>query len=238
MAARSGLQCSAVEFGEGFWEEDAVLADEFSVEVDFSAAVVLALDADHVPVDLGAVAVVGVLVGLAGGEVEGAGDFLVEEDVAHGLADVGVEAEGELADVACAGVAIEDLVDFPSFGSGFGLDDFSFLELEADGVEGDALIDGGGVVGDVAFDGVFDGGGEDLSVRDVVVAAGGEGGDAFDGEAEVGAGAGDVDLVGGFHELFEGVHGGDEGLVVEEADLEVEVLEGFGAHAGLLGHGG
>ena len=47
--------------------------------------------------------------------MEGAADFLVEEDVTHRLADDRVEAKGELADVACAFVAIEDLVELFGF---------------------------------------------------------------------------------------------------------------------------
>ena len=39
---------------------------------------------------MGAVAVVAVFVGLAGGEVEGTANLLVEEDIAHGLEDEGV----------------------------------------------------------------------------------------------------------------------------------------------------
>ncbi len=219
-------------------DEFTVLADDAAVEFDFAAAVVRALDADEVPVDLAAVAVVGfALVGLAGGEVEAAGDFLVEEDIAHGVEDLAIEADGEFADVAGSLVGVEDAVDGLGVVSG-GLDDFAFGELEADAVEGDALVDGGGVVGDDPFDGVADWGGEAFAVGDVFFAAAGFGLDACDAEAEVGVWAGDVDLVGLVHEFFEGVHAWFEGGVVEEADAEVEVFEGFGAHVVELSHGG
>ena len=56
-------------------------------------------------------------------------------------------------------------------------------------------------------------------------------------ETEIRAGAFDLDLVGFVHQLLEGVHRGDERLVVEQADVEVEFFERLGAHAGLLGHG-
>ena len=90
----------------------AVAANEFAVEVDLAAAVVRALDVDHVPMDLAAVAVVGLLVGLAGRKVERARDFFVEEDVPHRMQDVRIKAEREFADVARARIGIEDLVEF------------------------------------------------------------------------------------------------------------------------------
>ena len=41
-----------VQAVKGLWYKLSVFADEFSVEVDFAAAVVFALDAHHVPVNL------------------------------------------------------------------------------------------------------------------------------------------------------------------------------------------
>ena len=79
------------------------------------------------------------------------GDLLVEEDVAHRVLDLRIEADGEFADVARAGVAIEDLVDGLGV-VGRGLDDLALLEFKADVVEGDALVDGRGVVADHALD--------------------------------------------------------------------------------------
>ena len=145
---------SPVELGQVLRQEDAVLADDFSIEADLAAAPVLALDVDHVPVDLRTVAIVRILIGLAGREVERAGDFLIEEDVAHRLEDQRMHAEGELTDVARTLVAIEDLVDLFGFVARFGLDDFSFGKLQPDAVERDSLIDRRGVVGDHAFDGI------------------------------------------------------------------------------------
>lgn len=206
------------------------------IEIDFAAAVFGALDGDEVPVDSGAVAVIGLFVGLAWGEVEGACDFFVEEDIAHGFEDVGVEGDGEFADVAGTFVGIENFVE--AFGVvACGIDDFAVFEFEVDIFEGAAFVDGRGVVGDVAVDAGFDGGGEDFAVWDVVVAAAGDCGDIFDGEFEVGGGGCDFDLVGFFHEGFEGFHTGGHAGVVEGADFEEEVFEGFGAGLGLLGHG-
>ena len=50
--------------------EDAVLADEFAVEPDFSTAPFRPLNQDHVPMDGAAIAVVAVLVRLAGREMQ------------------------------------------------------------------------------------------------------------------------------------------------------------------------
>ena len=41
-----------------------------------------------------------------------------------------------------------------------------------------------------------------------------------------------------FMRVFEGLHGPAHFRVIEGADVEVEILEGLGAHLGHLGHGG
>ena len=56
----------------------ALFADEFAIEMDFAATVIGTLDVDEVPVNLALVAIVSAaFVGLAGGEVEAAGDFFI-----------------------------------------------------------------------------------------------------------------------------------------------------------------
>lgn len=108
-----GEEVGRVEFVELGVDEETIFADELAIEVDFAAAVFGALDGDEVPVDLGAVAVVGLVgVGLARGEVEATRDFLVEEDIAHGLEDVWVEADGKFPDGAGSRVGIEDFGEF------------------------------------------------------------------------------------------------------------------------------
>src|ERR1043166_9071686 len=91
-------------------QETAVLPDEFTVEPDLAAAPFRALDEHHVPMHGGTVAVVAFLVRLAGSEVQRAGDLLIEKDIAHRTLDIGIEPEGELTDVARAGIGIQDLV--------------------------------------------------------------------------------------------------------------------------------
>ena len=79
--------------------------------------------------------------------METPGDFLVEEDIAHGLFDLRIEADRELTDVAGAGVSVKNLVD--SLGIvGCGFDDFTVVELKFHIVKSDALVNGRGVVTD------------------------------------------------------------------------------------------
>ncbi len=53
----------------------------------------------------------------------------------------------------------------------------------------------------------------------------------------VSAGAFETDLVGAVHQVLERLHGAAHFCVVEGADVEVEILERFGAHLGHLRHG-
>jgi len=90
----------------------------------------------------------------------------------------------------------------------------------------------------LALHGVLHRRGEDFAIGNIVRAAAGDGADAFDGKAQVGAGAFDFDEVGGFHGGLERLHAGLHLRVIEGADIEVKILEGLGAHAGALGHAG
>src|SRR5688572_12131113 len=101
-------QIIGVQLVQRFRDKQPVLANEFSVEADFAATVFRTLDADHVPMHLRLVAVAHSLVSLARSEVEGSRDFFVEEDIAHRLENVRVESKREFADVARAGIAIEN----------------------------------------------------------------------------------------------------------------------------------
>ena len=69
------------------------------------------LDHDHVPVDLAVVAVGGLVVTAAGGEVDAAADLFVEEDVLHRFGDERVDADREFADVAGALVGVEHTLE-------------------------------------------------------------------------------------------------------------------------------
>jgi hypothetical protein len=76
--------------------------------------------------------------------VEGAGDLLVKEDVAHRRENVRIEPERELADVARARVGIQDFVQALGL-IGAGPHDFAVVELEPDIVEARARVNRGGV---------------------------------------------------------------------------------------------
>ena len=194
------LRFSGLRPSSSFEDEAAVFADEHVVEIQFAAAHRRVLAEDQVPVDGAVVAVGGFFVALAGREVDGAGDFFVEEDVLHGLGAIGVEADGEFADVAGAFIGVEDLVEGCGVG-GRGLDDLAVPEDEADVGVGQGAIDGRAVVMDDAVDGVADGGGVYFAVGDIALAVALLGGDAFDGERQVGVvGAFDADAVGALHE--------------------------------------
>jgi hypothetical protein len=105
--------------------------------------------------DLGFVAVADAIVGLTRREVEGAGDLLVEENVAHWLKDVRIKTDRKFADVARAGVAVEDFVEtFRVVGRG--LDDAAFFENETDVIERRAEINRGGVVLNDTLDRILD----------------------------------------------------------------------------------
>src|SRR5690606_26905245 len=139
------------------------------------------------------IAVVRHFVGLTGREVEAARDLLVEEDVAHGLLDLRIEANGKLADVAGALVGVEDFVDGLGV-VGRRLVDLALTELEFDVVGGDTLVDRGGVVADDALYRIPHRGGETSPVWDVVGATAGNGRNALHRKAQVRSRAGDVNL--------------------------------------------
>src|SRR5690606_18882064 len=123
-----------VEGVKVFRHEKAVLANELAVEPHLAASVLAALDRDEVPVDLRAIAVVRLFVRLAGREVERARDLLIEERVHHGMEDLRVEAERELADVSCAFVDVEDVIEVLRAIRRCA-DDLPLLELEDDILE-------------------------------------------------------------------------------------------------------
>ena len=187
--------------------------------------------------DAAGVAVAGGFVGLAGGEVERARDLFVEQDVAHRMQDVRVEAEREFADVARAGVAIQNAVERGGVVRRGALD-AALGKFEPHIVESVALINARDIEGHMPLDAFFHRAGENLAVRNVAVAAAGHRADVFDGETEVGAGAFEMNLVGAIHERFESGHAGSHAAVVERADIEEKILEGRGAHLRLLGHCG
>ena len=106
----SSCEPAAIERSQLRRQEFAITPNEFAVEVNFAAAVVGSLDIDHVPMDLAAVSVIGLFVRLAGRKMERARDLFVEENVAHRMQNVRIEAEREFPDVARSRIGIENLV--------------------------------------------------------------------------------------------------------------------------------
>lgn len=227
---------SRVEGSEFGIDELTVFADEFVIEVDFAAATSFGLDADEIPVDLGAVAIVSHRVSLARSEVERAGNLLIEEDVAHRLGDQRVHAESEFAEVASAFIGVEDLVDFAVLARSRGFNDATVFDAESDGFKRNALVNRRRVVLDGTVDTVANRGRVDFAVREVTLADARHGRDALDGEAEVRARAKDADAVRCFHEFGQLFELRRDGLVVEEAGLEVEIFKVVRGHACLLSH--
>src|SRR5581483_12095291 len=95
----------------------------------------------HVPVNLRAVAVVGLLIRLAGREVEAAGDLFVEEDILHRLEDIRVEGDGPLADVARALIGVQDLVEPGRLAACRRLDNLAVLKNQPDIVKNGSPIE-------------------------------------------------------------------------------------------------
>ena len=216
-------------------EESAVFADQHVVEPDFTAAAFGRLTEHEVPMYRADIAVVGVVVAAAGGEVDGSRDLLVEKDVADRLLDIGIEPEREFAHEARALVRVENLIRFESVVGGR-LRDLAVLEDEAHVLELDPVLDGGNVIVDHAVHAVFDGSGIDLAVGDIALALALDRADPFDREGQVGVFRHDAHLVRPVHQLHEGRHRLAHLLIVETADVEVEILVCLGAHARELAH--
>ena len=142
--AGSGIQTFGIERLEFLWDEEAILPDEFLVEIDFAAPVVRPLDTDEIPVDLAAVAIIGPFVGLAGREMKRTRNLLVEENVAHWRRDIGIEPEREFANVPRPVVRIEYSVEALGIIRG-GLDHFAVFKCKSDRIKRGSLVDGWGI---------------------------------------------------------------------------------------------
>lgn len=90
-------------------KESAVLANQHIIKPDFAATVFGCHNQHQIPVDCGFIAVGGILVAVAGGEMDRAGNLFIEKNVVHGLCDIGVYADGKFAHISCALVCVEYL---------------------------------------------------------------------------------------------------------------------------------
>src|SRR5438128_46027 len=75
------------------------------------------------------IAVVALFVGLPGSQVERASDLFVEQDIAHRVENIRVEAEREFARISRAGIGVEDFVEALGV-VGAGADYLAIFKLE------------------------------------------------------------------------------------------------------------
>ena len=176
------------------------------------------------------------MVGLSRRQVEGAGNFFVKQDVAHGACDGRIDAEGEFPQPPRAGVCVKNGVELPCFISRFRMHDQSVFQRQADVVKGDSLEQAGRIEGNVAVGAVDDGGGEYFSVGQVAFPCARDGRQPFDGKGNVRSRPGNFHIFSLFHHGGQLSHGGTQGGVIHQAGAEIEILKLFRAHGRLLGH--
>src|SRR5437588_614974 len=119
-----------------------------------------------------------------------------------------VEAQRPFADVSCAGVCIDNLIELLSVRLRIRrcFDNFSFAEAQADVVERCAAIKRFAIELDGSVDAFFYGTSEALPVGDIPLAKASDRADAFDAEGQICAWAGDVHVVGLSHQIFQRLH--------------------------------
>jgi hypothetical protein len=137
----------------------------------------------------------GFRVGLAEGEVDGAADLLVEQDVLDEALDVVVGADAEFAEPARALVHVQHLEQVVLVLGGGGLHHQALAEHQADAVDLAPALAHREVVADAAFRRILHRAGEDFAAGHVVRGDGRDERAALDGHAQVGAGADDAHLV-------------------------------------------
>ena len=86
-------EAAAIQRSQIGGKKFAIFADQFSVEVNLAAAVIGSLDANHIPMNLAAVPVVGLFIRLTRREMERARNLFIEENVPHRMEHEGIESE-------------------------------------------------------------------------------------------------------------------------------------------------
>lgn len=135
-------------------DELAVLADQLPAKVELAAALLLSLHEHDTPMNGRVVAVGGLSAALSEGKMEGAGNLLIEQGILHDTVDEGIDTQSEFAGVSGALVHVEDLVELVGSCLTGRVHNLTTLELESDVIEEQSPLEGGGVEGDVAVDGV------------------------------------------------------------------------------------
>src|SRR3954451_20471771 len=106
-----------------------------------------------------------------------------------------VTPERKLADVACARVRIQNLVQPLALIAGR-FHDFAPPEIKPDTIKARALVNSGRVEGDMAFHAFLHGAGKDLTIGNVSIAPADDRRNALDTEAEIRPGPLDFDAIG------------------------------------------
>ena len=92
-----------------------------------------------------------------------------------------IKGNREFTDVTGTGVSIQYFIESFSIRT-FGMYDTSLFKLKSYPVKGSALIDCWRIKCNVAFDGISDRAGEDLSIGNIMTPTTGNGSDSFDRE--------------------------------------------------------
>src|SRR6266436_700232 len=238
-ASSLGVAGAQEIFGiEGFKllrHKEPVFSHQLSVEIDFAPSILRPLDADEVPVNLASISIVGLFVCLTRCEVERSGNFLVEERVAHRRLDVRIEANREFSYIASSLIGIEYRVEPRSIIRRC-VDYLAISKFKPNRVESRALINAWRIELDHTFCRISDRSGENLAIRNVMIAPADNGRDILDAESEIGSRPFNMDLVSPFHQLFQRIHSGLKPLIIQCADFKKKVLECLSAHFGQLGH--
>ena len=68
-------------------DKNPVLPDQLTIEVHLSTTILTSLDLYQIPVDCRLISIVAIFIGITRGEVDSTIDFLVKEDIIHGVHD-------------------------------------------------------------------------------------------------------------------------------------------------------
>lgn len=183
-----------------------VLANQHIIKPDFAAAVFGCHNQHQIPVDGGFIAVGGILVAVAGGEMDRAGNLFIKKNVVHGLCDIGVYANGKFAHISCALVRVEylfqTLLVIP-----VAVHDFPVLEGQAYIFKGKAVVFGGGIIGNHTVDGITHRCGINLAVGDIAAAGTLDGRNILDGEGNIRIPCHQTHAVCFVHQFHQMLHG-------------------------------
>src|SRR2546423_7184297 len=128
-----------MQWAQLFRQKFAISSNEFAIEINLAAAIIRSLDADHVPMDLAAVAIISFFISLARSEMKRGRDFLVKQDIAHRLQNTWIKCKRKFADVAGAGIRIENFVELLRFVACC-IDNLAITKFQLDSVETSSLI--------------------------------------------------------------------------------------------------